>query len=120
MKELTYGDVIASCFRFLGINDLEAILDMTPSDYSHLMTGYRLQRLDNIQSELEIELLRNKLSATDKKGKPMYTFKKVFNHEKEVKDVMYDTRKRGVRKETVDNFAESKRLAEEAFRNTGF
>lgn len=120
MKELTYGDVISSCFRFLGMNNIDTILDMTPSDYSYLMTGYRLKRLDDIQQELEKEILRNKLNATDKKGKPVYTFKKVFNHEKEVKDVMYETRKQGVNKETVDKFTQSMENVHEAFNSANF
>ena len=102
------------------MNDVEAILDMTPSDYSHLMIGYRLQRLDDIQTELEHEVLRNKLGATDKKGKPAYSFKQVFNHEKEVKDVMYDTRKTGVNQETVDKFKESMDRVHEAFNGKSF
>lgn len=102
------------------MNDVEAILDMTPSDYSYLMIGFRLKRLDDIQTELEQEVLRNKLGATDKKGKPMYSFKQVFNHEKEVKDVMYDTRKSGVKKETVDKFKESMDRVHEAFNGKAF
>src|SRR5699024_4246122 len=108
------------CFRFLKMNDLEAILDMTPSDYSYLMIGYRLKRLDDIQTEVEKEVLRNKLGATDKKGKPMYSFKQVYNHAKEVTNMMYDTRKSGVKIETLDKFKESMDRVHEAFNGKAF
>src|SRR5699024_6390010 len=102
------------------MNDLEALLDMTPSDYSYLMIGYRLKRLDDIQTEVEKEVRRNKLGASDTKGKPMYSFKQVFNHEQEVKDVMYDTRKSGVKKQAVDKFKESMDRVHEAFNGKAF
>ena len=100
------------------MNDMDAILDLTPSDYSALLKGYRLQRADEKYSELEMEQLRGKLTATEGKGKnvrPKYkSMKEIFDYEKEIKTIMEEDEEiPKVSEETVQRFRDSKAYAEQ-------
>lgn len=97
------------------MNDLESILDLTPSDYSALMRGYKLSVADGKMLELERERLRNKMAATDEKGKPKHSnMKQVFDYQKEIDEIMSEFEPiPKVDPELVTRFTDSKARAEE-------
>lgn len=97
------------------MNDLEAIHDLTPSDYSALMRGYKLSVADDKMLELERERLRNKMTETDAKGKPKHSnMKQIFDYQKEINEIMseYEAIPK-VDPELVTRFADSKKRAED-------
>ena len=93
---------------------MEAILDLTPSDFNALLRGYRLRRADSIAQMLEDDMLISKMNATTDKGKPKYKPKEVFDHKKEVRRILNEEGALPkVDKEKVARFAQSKKHAED-------
>lgn len=96
------------------MTDMEAILDLTPSDFNALLRGYRLRRADSIAQMLEDDMLISKMNATTDKGKPKYKPKEVFDHKKEVRRILDEEGALPkVDKEKVARFAQSKKYAED-------
>ena len=96
------------------MNDMDTILDLTPSDYAALLRGYKLSVADNKMMTLNAEILRNKLSATDAKGKPKYTkLKQVYDYEKELREIEAESSPTPrIDPAKVRRFADSKARAE--------
>ncbi|AMQ66686.1 tail assembly chaperone [Bacillus phage Mgbh1] len=115
-EPLTFEDIVTNCFRFLGINDVEKILDMTPGEYTALMRGYSLKQVDiRYQSHMQAWLnqMVKATKGSEKNPKPAFgEFKDFFDYEEEIKSVERLHRLKRITREKVNRFKRSKAEAE--------
>lgn len=116
-ERITFDDILENCYRYLGINDPEKVLDMTPKQYSALMRGYSYKLVDDQYIAHKQAWINNQVSATKSKGKgktePVFkTFNKFFDYEREIKRVDDRFKESKVSKKTVNNFRQSVAEAE--------
>lgn len=61
--------MILRSIRYLGMNDVTAIEELTPREYRLLHTGASLRMLDNINDQHRLAWLTREIEATEGKGK---------------------------------------------------
>ena len=92
---------------------MDAIWNLTPIEFSSLILGARLRRVDEKHYLIEEEVIKGKMQATDKKGKPKYSMRQIFDYKKEIKSVYKDFKEEArVDPELVQRFASNKERAE--------
>lgn len=115
---ITFDDILTNCYRFLGINDPEKVLDMTPRQYYALMRGYNYQVIDSNYDMHKQAWLNNQVKATKSTGtkgktEPVFgTFRKFFDYERELKRVDQQYNPKPISKMSVERFRQSVAEAE--------
>lgn len=77
---MTFGDIIADCFRYLNINDIEQIKRMKICEYRALLRGYHKRYVDEMERLHLLAWQSNLAGQFKNNGSPVFpTFDKFFN-----------------------------------------
>lgn len=96
------------------MTDREAIWDLTPREFERMVLGVRLRNNDDMRDKVQLVYLSEKAKATNKKGKPSYTFKQVYDHEKYEKEIYKSVYgEKQYNKDAVDRLRRSMKHAED-------